>query len=91
MNLCALYVLAPFVTMACDLWGCRITAVIGGVLCAVALGASSFATQLYLLFITYGLVFGVGACLVFITTYRTISQWFDRSESVYLQLQSTLS
>ncbi|KAJ7370557.1 hypothetical protein OS493_031563 [Desmophyllum pertusum] len=78
IHLFTLYAVAPFVTMACDLWGCRITAFVGGVLCVVGLAASSFVTQLYLLFVTYGMVFGLGASLAFITTFRIISQWFKK-------------
>ncbi|KAJ7356026.1 hypothetical protein OS493_027423 [Desmophyllum pertusum] len=79
IHLFALYAVAPFVTMACDLWGCRITAFVGGVLCVVGLAASSFVTQLYPLFVTYGVVFGLGASLAFVTTFRIISQWFKRN------------
>ena len=81
IHLFALYAVAPFVTVACDLWGCRITAFAGGVLCVVGLVASSFVTQLYLLFLTYGVVFGIGASLAFITTFRIVSQWFKRSDN----------
>ena len=77
-----LYILAPFVTMAADLWGCRLTSLVGGILCVVGLGASSFATRVYHLFLTYGVVFGTGACFVFITTYRAISLWFKRSDII---------
>lgn len=73
-----LYILAPFVTMAADLWGCRMTSLVGGILCVAGLGASSFATRVYHLFLAYGVVFGTGACFVFITTYRAISLWFKR-------------
>ena len=77
-----LYILAPFVTMAADLWGCRMTSLVGGILCVAGLGASSFATRVYHLFLTYGVVFGTGACFVFITTYRAISLWFKRSDII---------
>ena len=68
--------------MAADLWGCRMTSLVGGILCVAGLGASSFATRVYHLFLTYGVVFGTGACFVFITTYRAISLWFKRSDII---------
>ena len=77
-----LYILAPFVTMAADLWGCRIISLVGGILCVAGLGASSFAARVYHLFLSYGVVFGTGACFVFITTYRAISLWFKRSDII---------
>lgn len=78
IHLFALYTVAPFVTIACDLWGCRITGFVGGLVCVTGLVASSFVTQLYLLFVTYGVLFGIGASLAFITTFRIISLWFER-------------
>ena len=80
IHLFALYAVAPFVTIACDLWGCRIAGFVGGIICVVGLGASSFVTQLYVLFVTYGVLFGIGASLAFITTFRIMSLWFDRSD-----------
>lgn len=78
IHLFALYAMAPFVTIACDIWGCRITGFVGGLVCVIGLVASSFVTRLYLLFVTYGVLFGIGASLAYITTFRIISLWFDR-------------
>lgn len=48
----------------------------------IGLVASSFVTRLYLLFVTYGVLFGIGASLAYITTFRIISLWFDRLDFV---------
>lgn len=82
IHLFALYAVAPFVTIACDIWGCRITGFVGGLVCVIGLVASSFVTRLYLLFVTYGVLFGIGASLAHITTFRIISLWFDRLDFV---------
>ena len=82
IHLFALYAVAPFVTIACDIWGCRITGFVGGLVCVIGLVASSFVTRLYLLFVTYGVLFGIGASLAYITTFRIISLWFDRLDFV---------
>ena len=49
----------------CDHFGYRITCFMGGILCIAGLLATSFAKSSAVMYFTYGLVYGMGACLIY--------------------------
>ena len=49
----------------CDHFGYRITCFIGGILCIAGLLATSFAKSPTVMCFTYGLVYGMGACFIY--------------------------
>ena len=50
--------------------------VLGGVVCTVGMVSSSFATNVYLLYLTYGLVWGFGSCLCYCSALFLLPQFF---------------
>ena len=50
--------------------------VLGGLACAVGMFSSSFATNIYLLYLTYGLVWGFGSCLCYCSVLFLLPQFF---------------
>ena len=50
--------------------------VLGGLACAVGMFLSSFATNIYLLYLTYGLVWGFGSCLCYCSVLFLLPQFF---------------
>lgn len=50
--------------------------VLGGLACAVGMFSSSFATNIYLLYLTYGLVWGFGSCLCYCSTLFLLPHFF---------------
>ena len=49
---------------------------LGGVICAVGMFTSSFAPNIYVLYLTYGLVWGFGACLCYLAALFVLPQYF---------------
>ncbi|RMX40740.1 hypothetical protein pdam_00015936 [Pocillopora damicornis] len=66
----------------CDHFGCRITCFMGGLLCIAGLVATSFANSLTLMYFTYSLVYGLGACFIFNSYYLAVGKYFDKKLSV---------
>ena len=63
-------------------FGCRITTLIGGAFCVVSLIASSFVENMFVLFFTYSLLFGVGSSCTFSAGLVVISQFFKKRQSL---------
>ena len=49
---------------------------LGGLACAAGMFASSFATNIYLLYLTYGLVWGFGSCLCYCSALFLLPKFF---------------
>lgn len=72
----------PVVTSAVDRFGCRFVGVVGALICGLATLASSFSTSVDLLFVTYGVLFGVGASLCYFPSVIILAQFFSRRLSL---------
>ena len=66
----------------CDRFGCRITCFLGGLLCVTGLVATSFANSLNLMYFTYGLVYGSGACFIYNSNYLVLGKYFNEKLSL---------
>ncbi|KAL9962504.1 hypothetical protein ACROYT_G031609 [Oculina patagonica] len=78
INVGACFLVSPLVTTLCRRLGCRLTGIIGGLFCVVGLVLSSLTRSIDWLYVTYGIIAGVGCGLCYITTFRVLSLWFDR-------------
>jgi MFS family permease len=54
----------------------------GGILMSVGLLLSSFAQQLNILYITYGVIFGFGTALAYLPTLVMVGQYFEKRRSL---------
>ena len=64
-------------------FGCRKVSITGCLICAVSLTAASFANNLVILYVFYG-VFGVGAAGVFVSGLEIVRKSFDKRQSIAL-------
>ncbi|KAF4532380.1 hypothetical protein B566_EDAN004461 [Ephemera danica] len=69
---------APLVVALCRRKSTRLTAVFGGLVMALAILFTSFAQQLHQVFLSYGLVLGIGTCLVRESSGLMLGQYFKR-------------
>ncbi|XP_037779240.1 monocarboxylate transporter 2-like [Penaeus monodon] len=69
---------APLVVALCRRKSTRLTAVIGGLVMALAILFASFALQLHQIFLSYGLVLGVGVGMTRETANLMLGQYFKR-------------
>ncbi|XP_026668150.1 monocarboxylate transporter 10 isoform X2 [Ceratina calcarata] len=80
---------APFVVGACRRGSTRLTAVIGGLVLALASLFTSFAAELHQVLLSYGLVLGTGAGLVRETAGLMLGHYFKkRREFVEMVMQA---
>ncbi|KAG0267497.1 hypothetical protein BG011_004531 [Mortierella polycephala] len=78
---------AGFVSGAlADKFGYRATALLGTAVMALALLLASFASQVWHLYLTQGVLFGVGASLVYYPAIGAPSHWFDAKRGLALGL-----
>ena len=66
----------------CDHFGCRITCFMGGLLCIAGLVATSFANSLTVMYFTYGLVYGMGACFIYNSYFLVVGTYFKQKLSL---------
>ena len=74
--------IAPVVTIVVRLTSTRKAMTAGLVMQTGALVAASFATQIWHLFLTQGVLFGIGLGFIFTSSVGVVSQWFLKKRSV---------
>ena len=73
--------LSPIITHICRRYSIRLLAVVGGLIMNLAFLFASFGHQLHQVFLSYGLLFGVGCCAVREASSLMVGQYFkDRRE-----------
>ena len=73
--------IAPAVTSFSRRFGTRNCLLLGTVLQTAALLGASFARQVWQLFLSQGLLFGWGACFLYVGSTHIIPQWFTKRRS----------
>ncbi|XP_067025877.1 monocarboxylate transporter 4-like isoform X2 [Acropora muricata] len=63
-------------------WGPRITVTIGAFICTSAILATSQCNSIYLLLLTYGVIFGFGSCFIFLPSFLVIPRYFIKRRSL---------
>ncbi|OWA53354.1 putative Monocarboxylate transporter 7 [Hypsibius exemplaris] len=74
--------LGPFATALSNAFSFRSVVVVGGFIYSVGLIASSFMTKLEQLYITYGLISGIGSALVYGPSIIMVGRYFDKRRSL---------
>ncbi|XP_034252822.1 monocarboxylate transporter 10 isoform X2 [Thrips palmi] len=73
------FLVSPIAGVLTDRWGIRLTTAIGGVLATAGMLLSSFVTDnVYALYATYGVLFGVGASLTYTPSLVVLGHYFKR-------------
>ncbi|KAF9166584.1 hypothetical protein DFQ26_007505 [Actinomortierella ambigua] len=71
-------IFGPLTGSFADHFGYQISALLGTLIMVLSLLATSFAYELWHLFLTQGLLYGIGASLAFFPSLTLPSQWFKR-------------
>ncbi|KAL4916273.1 major facilitator superfamily domain-containing protein [Aspergillus aurantiobrunneus] len=79
-----LYLASPFSLFILQRWPhlCRLSSVLGLITAVVGIGGSAFATQVWHLLITQGIVYSVGACMLYYPLLLFIDEWFVRRKGL---------
>ena len=73
---------SPVITHLCQTQSIRLVAVVGGLVMNLALLFASFGTQLHQVFLSYGLLFGVGCCAVREASSLMVGQYFKERREI---------
>lgn len=80
---------APFVSWSNEKLGTRISLLIGTALVSVSMLTSSYATQVWQLFLSQGACFGYGMGFLYITASAVLPQWFTKRRSLAVGIASS--
>ncbi|KAI9226491.1 MAG: major facilitator superfamily domain-containing protein [Piptocephalis tieghemiana] len=73
-----LYLLGPIIGKIVERWGVRPPLILSALFCFLGLFLASFASQLWHLYLSQGLMYGIGGSFAFYSTISLSSQWFRR-------------
>ncbi|XP_050348609.1 monocarboxylate transporter 3 isoform X2 [Nymphalis io] len=77
--LAGFYLLAgPFVSALANKYGFRVVTIIGSVISSAAFAMSYFATSVEYLYLVYGIVGGLGFCMIYMPAVLTVGFYFER-------------
>ncbi|KAJ5663123.1 hypothetical protein N7507_003854 [Penicillium longicatenatum] len=82
LSLTTMFLLSPVATMSTRRYGIRKTMFVGVILESASLISASFASQIWHLFLTQGLPFGMGMGMLFIPVASVVPQWFTSKRSL---------
>ncbi|XP_041943024.1 solute carrier family 16 member 6b [Alosa sapidissima] len=80
---------APLSTMMSNRFGYRPVVMVGGFLISLGTICSGFATSINEMYITVGIVSGLGYCMTFLPTITILSQYFGRRRSIVTSIASS--
>ena len=76
--------LGPVTGPLCERFGCRKVTIVGAFVCATSLLVSSFVNKLELLYLTHGILFGIGESFVFTAVLLVTPKYFTRWQSLVI-------
>lgn len=82
LSLTSLFLISPIATISVGKYGIRPTMLAGVLLETASMICASFASKIWHLFLTQGVLFGLGLGLLFIPTAAVIPQWFSSKRSL---------
>lgn len=72
------FLCGPITSALCDRLGCRLVSIIGAFLAVLGLFLTSFIQEAHKMYVTYGLVWGVGSSLCFVPSIIMLGEYFER-------------
>lgn len=80
---------APLSTVLSNRFGCRPVVMCGGFLISLGTISTAFTQSINQMYITMGIVSGLGYCLTFLPTVTILSQYFNKRRSLVTSVAST--
>ena len=74
--------MAPFASALCQRFNCRNVTFVGSILCFIGIASSSFAKNVETLFITFGLLTGIGVGLSTTPGIILVARYFDKRRGI---------
>ena len=74
--------LAPLASALCNKWGCRRIGIIGSVIASVAIGLSILSPNIYMMWLSFGLIGGIGMGLVYLPSIVMVGYYFEEKRAI---------
>ncbi|XP_026499024.2 uncharacterized protein LOC113402887 [Vanessa tameamea] len=78
----------PIMSALVDRYGCKKMTIVGGVSSTIGFVAASYSNSVETLYITYGLIAGLGMGLLYVTAVVSIAYWFEKRRNLAVGLGS---
>ncbi|CAH2106052.1 unnamed protein product [Euphydryas editha] len=78
----------PIMSALVDRYGCKIMTIVGGIVSTIGFVAASYSNTVEALYITYGLIAGLGMGLLYVTAVVSIAYWFEKRRNLAVGLGS---
>ena len=72
------FLFGPLTSILCDRFGCRRVAFVGALLSVTGLFLTSLVTRLQYMYLTYGLLWGIGSSFSFVPSIVMLGEYFDK-------------
>ncbi|CAG9838628.1 unnamed protein product [Diabrotica balteata] len=79
----------PIGSALVDKYGCMSMTIIGGIICTIGLALSSYARTIGVMYLTFGVIGGLGLTLCFVTAVVSIAFWFEKKRTIALGLAAS--
>ena len=73
-----MFLLGPVTTALCEKFGCRVIAVTGGFFCMVGMVASAYAPTLKIMYLSFGMTWGLGTSFCYFPTLIILVPYFNK-------------
>lgn len=72
----------PIVSAVANIYGCRLTAILGAIIAAVGFVLSMFAKNIWFLYFSFGLLGGIGLGFVYLPSIVIVSHYFEKKRAL---------
>lgn len=76
----------PICSALVDRYGCRWMTILGGIISGVGFVLSTYCDTIYLMYLTFGVIAGIGLGLCYVTAVVSIAYWFDKKRTLATSL-----
>lgn len=76
----------PIMSSLVDRYGCRRMSIIGGSLSALGFVMSSYVRSIYVMYVTFGVIAGLGLGMNYVTAVVSIAYWFEKRRNLAMGL-----
>ena len=81
-SLCLAWRSAPLASALCNKYGCRTIGIIGSVIASLAIGASIRSPNIYVMWLLFGFVGGIGMGLVYLPSIVMVGYYFEEKRAI---------
>lgn len=76
----------PICSALVDRYGCRWMTILGGLISGLGFILSTFCNSIFLMYLTFGVIAGIGLGLCYVTAVVSIAYWFDKKRTLATSL-----